>query len=348
MALVRLVFVLALSLTAQASPLVPEPPVAALATCLRGDVETLAGQIGERNCYHPEKLERAAAWIEAQFAATGLRTRRLPVEVPAGEPYRCGKMTVWNIEAESPGSALPDEIIVIGAHYDSKVAMKGWHDHAGPLAKLPGTPGADDNASGVAVTLALARHFAQAPTRRSLRFVAFVNEEPPFFQTGAMGSFVYARSLVQDKSRRVVGMFTPECLGCYSLQSNRKRVWLAGPLGLPAKPDYVAFMSNLSSRSFNLTAAAAFRRRCQVKLRPCVLPALGPKVAWSDDWAFWRQGVPAFAVTDTAFLRSDRYHELTDTPDYLDYGVMAEVTLGLQGMVAELGDRQAGEGGTRR
>ena len=287
---------------------------APLAAALRSDVETLAGRIGERNCYHPDKLEEAAAWIEAQFAATGLKTRRLPVEVPAGEPYCCGKMTVWNIEAEKPGSTLPDELLVIGAHYDSKVAMRGWHDHKGPLPGLPGTPGADDNASGVAVMLALARHFAQVPTRRSLRFVAFVNEEPPFYQTDAMGSLVYARSLVQDKSRRVLGMFTPDSVGCYSKQPNRKRVWLAGPLGLPAKPDYVAFMSDLSSRSFNLAAAAAFRRSCQVKLRPFVLPALAPRVAWSDDWAFWRQGVPAFTVTDTAFLRYDHYHETTDTP----------------------------------
>ena len=307
-----------------------------LASSLRGDVATLADRIGERNCYRPARLEEAAAWIEGQLAATGLKTRRLPVEVPAGEPYRCGKMTVWNIEAEKPGTDLPGELVVIGAHYDSKVAMRGWHDHAGPLPELPGTPGADDNASGVAVTLALARHFAQAPTRRSIRFVAFVNEEPPFFQTDAMGSLTYARALAQDKSLRVVGMFTPECLGCYSKQPNRKRVWLAGPLGLPAKPDYVAFMSDISSRSFNLTAAAAFRRHCQVRLRPCVLPALSPKVAWSDDWAFWRQGVPAFAVTDTAFLRCDRYHELTDTSGWLDYDIMAQVTLGLQGMTMEL------------
>ncbi len=306
---------------------------------LKVTVETLANDIGERNCYQPENLEASAAWIEEAFQKMGYRTRRLPVYVPDGEPYHCGEMTVWNIEAEKTGITKPNEILIVGAHYDSKVGMRGWHDHDNPNKDKKGTPGANDNASGIAATLALARIFEQIPTERSIRFVAFVNEEPPFYQTDAMGSLVYARYLVKDKNLKVVGMLTPETLGCYSPERQEKRVPFSGTLGLSSKSDYVCFLSNRNSIPFTKECAEVFQKHSRIELRRMSFPRISKTVAWSDDWSFWEQGIPAFAVTDTTFLRSDHYHELSDTPEKLDYETMAEVVWGLRYVVEHVANK---------
>jgi hypothetical protein len=308
---------------------------------LRADVTMLASQIGERNCYRPDNLEAAASWIEQQFAATGLQTRRLPVNVPAGPPYDCGKMRVWNIEAEKRGGKLANKAIIIGAHYDSRVATPGWRDHKPLLKDRKGTPGANDNASGVAATLALARMLAHVPTERTIRFVAFVNEEPPFFLTDTMGSRIYARSCAEDRSLSVVGMISPETLGCYSIQSRKKRMRVAGLFGLPDRPDYIAFLSNRSSREFCRACVGTFRKHSPMAARTLALPAVCRRMAWSDDWSFWQEGIPAFTVTDTAWLRHDDYHELTDTTDRLDYAPMADVVWGLQHVVEVLANPDA-------
>jgi hypothetical protein len=309
-----------------------------LATELRETVEKLATDIGERNCYNPDGLEKAAAWIEEQFRLLGYTPRRLPVHVPAGAPYHCGAMTVWNIEAVKPGPPGAEEIVV-GAHYDSKVGMPGWHDSYSPRPDRKGTPGANDNASGVAATLALARLLRDAPAARTIRFVAFVNEEPPFFQSEAMGSLVYAKELARDKTRRVAGMFSPETLGNYSPAERGKRIPFSAAFGLSRNADYVCFLSNGGSQAFAKECAEIFQAHSRIELRRVAFPQLVKRIGWSDDWAFWRVGIPAFAVTDTAFLRSNDYHELSDTPDKLDYDTMAEVVWGLRHMLQEIASR---------
>jgi len=317
------------------SNLLPTPD--ALPGELRAAVEALATGVGERNCYRPESLETAAVWIEAQFKLAGYVPRRLPVSVPAGPPFDCGARTVWNIEAEKPGTAR-HEVLVVGAHYDTKVATSHWTGRGRLLPGQPGTPGADDNASGVAALVSLAKMLADVPTERTIRFVAFVNEEPPFFHTDAMGSRVYARQCRAATNSTVVGMISLETMGCYSEQPRRKRFWFrfAGWMGLPAKPDYVAFLSDRSSKSFAGAGAELFRRHSPIAVRTLALPRMGNLVSWSDDWSFWKEGVPAFSVTDTAFLRHDHYHELSDTPDKLDYVPMADVVWGLRHVVEEL------------
>jgi len=300
----------------------------------------LATEIGERHCYRPDALEAAASWIERQFQHSGFTPRRLPVNVPAGPPFDCGAMTVWNIEAEKIGTTRRHEVLVIGAHYDSKVATEHWTGRGPPLPNQPGTPGANDNGSGVAALLALARHFANVPTERTIRFVAFANEELPFYHTDAMGSRVYARQCKAATNETFIGMIALETLGCYSEQPRRKRWWfrLAGPLGLPARPDYVAFLSDRRSRSFTRASADIFRQHSPVTVRTLALPRMGQLVSWSDDASFWEQGIPAFAVTDTAFLRHEHYHALTDTPDKLDYGPMADVVWGLGWVIQDIAE----------
>jgi hypothetical protein len=308
---------------------------------LRGDLQTtvnkLATQIGERNCYRTNALEAAAAWIDQQFCLAGLKPRRLPVAVPAGPPYDCGAMTVWNLEAEKRGTTRANEVIVVGAHYDTKVATRSWTGRGPPLVNERGTPGADDNASGVAALLAVARALAHVSTERTIRFVAFVNEERPFYQTDAMGSVVYARLCRAMTNEFIVGMISLDTLGCYSAQPHHKRFWFsfASLIGLPAKPDYVTFLSNRYSRRFARECAEVYRVHSPVPARTsrCRRWKL---VAWSDDWSFWRVGIPDFSFTDTAFLRHDHYHEISDTEEKLNYAPMADVVWGLRHVIERL------------
>jgi Zn-dependent M28 family amino/carboxypeptidase len=297
-------------------------------------VEKLAGEIKERNLYRPENLKLSQEWIEEEFKRIGyVNVRRLPVPVKGDTFGLPGDVTAWNIEAILPGSDPDRGTIVIGAHYDSKVATPGWHDHRPPLAYRLGTPGANDNASGVAAVLSMAAQLKDKRLAETVRFVAFVNEEPPFYQTQAMGSLVYAKML-RDKGVRNVRMITPETLGCYSVRLREKRYGIVSLFGLPDYPNYAAFLGNLGSQGWINQVFEPFSGLSRIEARTLALPELSNKVAWSDDWSFWQHGFPAFTVTDTAFLRHDDYHELNDVPQNLDYDAMAEVVWAL-GLVIE-------------
>ena len=157
------------------------PPLSPAQTELRSrlhrHIETLAGIIGERNLDHYSALQAAAHYITEVFEELGYQ--------PVAHPYHVHRYRVQNIEAVKPGSPEIDEIIVIGAHYDS----------------VRGSPGANDNASGVAALLELARWLREQPVSREVRFVAFVNEEPPYFYSDAMGSLRYARQAAAQGDR---------------------------------------------------------------------------------------------------------------------------------------------------
>ena len=318
------------------------PDIASLSTELRQSVTHLAGTIGERNCWHPDKLALAADWIELQFKQMGYATRRVAVLVP-GDPYLCKAQVVYNIEATKPGRENANEILVIGAHYDSKVAMKHWDADGPPLAHLPGTPGADDNASGVAGVLAVARMLRDVPLSRTIKFVAFVNEEPPFFQSDAMGSLVYARRLKAEcirndspQPQKIVSMISFEMLGYFEKSDQKKRPFGIGTLGLTEDVDYIAFLGNWANKEFGRQCGKIFHAHAPMTVRVARLPILWQSIAWSDDWAFWEIGVPAVACTDTLFLRNDHYHDVSDKPDTLNYDKMAEVVRGLRYLVTEL------------
>ena len=187
---------------------------------LRRDVKHLAEEIGERNILrHPKELAQAADWIEAEWAKMGYEVKR--------QRYEVSGVTCCNLDAELLGTSLPEEIVVIGAHYDSVV----------------GTPGANDNGSGVAAVLALARRFAPRKTDRTLRFVAFVNEEPPYFQTEQMGSWVYAKRCRQ-RNEKITAMLTPETIGYYSDSPGSQKY--PPPLNLlyPSTGNFIGFVGN--------------------------------------------------------------------------------------------------------
>jgi hypothetical protein len=283
----------------------------ALRDDLRRHVGVLAGEIGERNVANFVNLTRAADYVEGEFADAGLDVRR--------HEYRVGTHACANLEVEVAGTDRADEVIVVGAHYDSAT----------------GSPGANDNATGVAALVELARAFAAARPSRTVRFVAFVNEEPPYFQTDEMGSLVYARAC-RVRGDRIVGMLSLETIGYYSDARRSQRYPF--PLGLfyPSTGNFLGFVANRASRPFLFETIAAFRRHARFPSEGGALSESLAGIGWSDHWAFWQAGYQAVEVTDTAPFRYPYYHTSADTPDKIDYDRLARVTSGLESTLADL------------
>lgn len=290
---------------------------------LRAHVETLATTIGERNLRHPVGLDSSADYIRREVEAAGYRATEQAYESP-GFTIRRGEVKVpgrivKNIEVAIPGSSTEAGIIVVGAHYDS------W----------PGTPGADDNASGVAGLLELARALRGTRPRATIRFVFFVNEEPPFFQGDPMGSLVYARGC-KERGERVTGMLALEMIGYYSTEKKSQDFPFPFSWIYPSRADFIAFITDYRSRKLLKRTVGAFRESVRFPSRGGAVPTRVEGIDWSDHWSFWQAGYPAIMVTDTSFLRYKHYHEPTDTPDRLDYDRMARVVVGLAGAVRKL------------
>lgn len=288
----------------------PLPPLTAsqvdLASRLRGHVEAIAR--APHNPSHPEALESAAQHIEASLAASGYKVER--------QPFDGGK--VRNIAATLQPVDPQAETLVIGAHYDSAFD----------------SPGANDNASGTAAVLELARLLAdlrgKAPLR--LRFVLFVNEEPPFFQTERMGSRVYAERL-RASGERVRGMWSLETLGYYSDRPGSQRYPFPFNMLYPDTGSFVAFVGTTGSRGFVRETVAAFRARVAFPSVGGTAPGFVQGISWSDHWAFEQAGFPALMITDTAPFRYPHYHSKQDTPDKLDYARLARVVIGLEAVI---------------
>ena len=286
---------------------------------LRANVQKLAGEIGERNMWHYTQLNAAADFIEDSFSRAGLRTRR--------DSYEMGGQPCHNIEAEISGapqgaaaSNSPPPIVIIGAHYDS----------------VFGSPGANDNGTGMAATLALARRFASAKPKHILRFVAFVNEEPPYFLSGEMGSLVYARRC-KERGDKISAMISLETIGYFS-DAPDSQTYPSPGLGLfyPKVGNFIGFVSNVKSRALLRRVITVFRKHAKIPSEGASLPAFIPGVSWSDQWSFWQQGYPAIMVTDTAPFRYPHYHSSNDTPDKLDYDRFTLVVSGMEKVIQEL------------
>jgi len=275
---------------------------------LKNHVEKLGGEIGERNLSRYPELMAAADYIEGQFA--GWKVRR--------DSYQIQGKTCANIEAEKPGRV--PEILLVGAHYDS----------------VFGSPGANDNGTGIAALLTLAHRWSRLPNEKTLRLVAFVNEEPGYFQTGQMGSYVYA-GRCRERNDQIEGMISLETIGYYSNDAGSQRYPAAG-FGLiyPRVGNFIGFVSDLSSRDFLRQALGSFRRHAQIRSEGAALPAFVPGIGWSDQWSFWQYGYPGIMITDTAPFRYPYYHSAEDTPDKIDYESMTRVVNGVEKMIVDL------------
>lgn len=278
---------------------------------LRSDVTMLATTIGPRSVFQGDSLKRSADFIAQRFAAAGWTVKRL------GYPVR--GITCENLEVERRGAKLPDEIVVIGAHYDSVVS----------------SPGADDNASGVAALLALAEAMAKFEPARTLRLVAFVNEEPIYFQTALMGSQVYAKAC-KEHADRVVAMVSVESVGYFSDARKSQRYPFPLSLFYPSRGNFIGVVGNRESKSLVKRVARAFGKSGTLPSEQAALPGGIKGAGWSDHWSFWQEGFPAVMITDTATFRNPNYHRATDTPDTLDYQKLESVVIGLRAVTEEL------------
>jgi len=280
---------------------------------LAAHVQKLAGDIGERNVFKPDAYRRAADYIAGVFRSAGYEVE--------WQRYEADRVTCANLAAAQGGSALSNPIVVVGAHYDSVL----------------GCPGANDNGSAVAALLELARKFAGRKLSRTVRFVAFANEEPPFFLTDKMGSRVYATACRQ-RGDDVRAMISLETMGCYSGEPGSQRYPPLFNLFYPDRGNFIAFVGNIASRPLVSRAARVFRSNSNFPLETVTTFAFVPGVNWSDHDSFWREGWRAFMVTDTAPYRYAHYHEPTDTPDRVNYDALARVTLGVEAVVRDMAD----------
>jgi len=284
---------------------------------LKKHVEKLAAEIGERNVYHLPALKQAEEYLRSEWTAQGYEVVAQSYEAN-GAPCRNLEVTRW-------GHSEKRQILLVGAHYDS----------------VAGSPGADDNASGVATMLEISRCLANTPAARTVRFVAFVNEEPPFFFWNQMGSMVYARA-ARKRGDDIRLMISLEMMGYYDKRSNSQHYPPLFRYFHPDRADFIAFVSNFRSRKHLRRAVASFRTNSNFPIEHVTALSIVPGIAWSDHLSFWRQGYRALMVTDTAFYRNPHYHTSGDTPDKLDYQAFACVTEALCETVAALSNDPAG------
>jgi Zn-dependent M28 family amino/carboxypeptidase len=274
---------------------------------LRRHVVSIASR--EHNLFHPSELEAAARHIEVTLSGLGYET--------AAQRFVVDGTEVRNIEVEVAGGT--GEVDIIGAHSDS----------------VSGAVGANDNGSGVAAVLELARLFRDARPARTVRFVAFVNEEPPFYRSEQMGSRLYARRS-RERRDNIVAMLSLETIGYYSNEPGSQRYPFPLRFFYPSTGNFLAFVADLGSRGLLHEALESFRRHAHFPSEGVAAPAFIPGVDWSDHWSFWQESYPALMVTDTAPYRYPHYHTLQDTPDKVDYERLARVVSGLHGMLRDL------------
>jgi hypothetical protein len=265
-------------------------------------VEYLSVEIGDRHLWKEHSLGKTADYIESAFQRSGYSVQR--------QTYSCYRKSVSNLIAEKEGKE--DGVVVVGAHYDT----------------VPGTPGADDNASAVAGVLELARLHKGNPNRRHLIFVAFVNEEPPCFGSHNMGSMVYAKHL-KDRKVPVDVMIALEMIGYF-----RKEPIQQYPLPFmrflyPKVADFIGVVGNFHSSKYVSLLKKGIKKHSSIDVRSLTGPQFFGGISFSDNSSFWHYGYRAVMVTDTSFFRNRNYHQETDTIDTLNFDAMAEVVKGL-------------------
>jgi hypothetical protein len=274
-------------------------------TEVKAHVVHLAETIGERNLGRYDELCDAADYIENELKSYGYQTGR--------QTFQVRGLDCFNIDAEIKGTQTPEEIVIIGGHYDSVI----------------GTPGANDNGSGTASMLVLAKHFREFQPDKTLRFVAWTNEEPPYFQNeGEMGSWVYAQKC-RKEDQNIVAVISLETMGYFTDEEDSQKY--PAPLNLmyPSTGNFIGFVSNRNSRKLQNRVLKSFREHAKVPSEGASLLESLPGVGWSDHWSFWQEGYVGLMVTDTAPFRYPHYHEATDTPDKIDYPTLAKVINGL-------------------
>lgn len=277
---------------------------------LEAHVRKLSIELGPRDARHIENLDKVAAYIKNEFSQTGAFVSEQVYRVQ-GRSYR-------NVIAHFGPET--EERIIVGAHYDA----------AGPF------PGADDNASGVAGLIELARLLNQQQPPLRVELVAFSLEEPPYYRTTGMGSLVHAKSL-REQNVRVRVMFSLEMIGYFSDAPNSQLF----PVGLlssfyPSKGNFISVVGRLSEGLLVRRTKAVMRKATPLPVYSMNAPRFIPGVDFSDQRNYWYLGYDAVMITDTAFYRNRNYHTAEDTAEKLDYKRMAMVVEGVYAAVMDL------------
>jgi Zn-dependent M28 family amino/carboxypeptidase len=286
-----------------------------LADRLSGDVNYLSAVIGERSVSRNGSLQAAVEYLSGNLRQAGYAVKE--------SKYALAGQSVSNLEATLSGRDTASDTIIVGAHYDS----------------VAGTVGANDNASGVAATLELARLLQGSKLRKTVRFVFFVNEEPPYFQSNDMGSLVYARQLRRERVP-ISAMISLETIGYYSdALGSQKYPPILGYF-YPSRGDFIGFVGNTESRDLLRRSIRTFRESTNFPSEGLSAPADWPGVGWSDHWSFWQGQFPAIMITDTALFRYRYYHTPLDTSDKVDFKKMARVVHGVRRVIESLAREQ--------
>jgi len=274
----------------------------------------LARDIGKRNHLNPSGLKKAINYIKYEFEKFGYSVDTQVYKADSVD------MDFENIIVTVPGTTDKDSIIVIGAHYDT----------------FGETPGADDNGSAVGVLLELARLFKDIKTTKTLRFVAFANEEPPFFKTNDMGSMRYAK-MCKTLGENIEAMVCLESVGYYSDKPQSQNYPHVLKFFYPNTGNFLSMVSNMPSMKLLNKSAASFRSASKIPIETLWAPAtLVNAITLSDQWAFWKCGYKAIMLCDTAFFRTPHYHTTQDTVEKLDYNKMADVVDGSKQILIDL------------
>ena len=271
---------------------------------LRRHVHYLSSVIGERHMWNNKSLDRAAEYIDSEFRKKNFEVNH--------QTYSCYGKNVSNVIVKKKGRV--NDAIVIGAHYDT----------------VPGSPGADDNASSVAVMLETAKLSRAIHNENTLVFVAFANEESPCYGTENMGSMVYADSL-RNSGVSVRVMICLESIGYFSEDEYQQYPIPGMRLLYPKMADFLVVVGNFKSRRYVSYLRRAIRKNTRIHVRSLIAPEYVAGINRSDQFAFWHYGFNAVMITDTAFYRNKNYHRETDTIDTLNFDFMTQIVKGLYG-----------------
>ncbi len=296
----------------------PLPPLSEqeqhVAGLLEKHVHILANEIGSRNIWRRSSMDSTVRYLDKVLSDMGYTVQQ--------QEFRSYEVTSVNLEVEIPGHLYPEEIIVVGAHYDT----------------VSNCPGANDNGSGVAALLELARLLDDSSPQRTVRLVAFANEEPPFFFSNTMGSAFYA-ARCRDRKEKIVGMLALETIGYYSDEPGSQHYPFPFSMFYPDTANFIGFVGNIRSRQLVRQTIEAFRNHARFPSEGLAAPSFITGVGWSDHLSFWRKGYPAIMVTDTAFFRYASYHTSADTAEKLNYKRMARIVIGLVPTILELANQ---------
>lgn len=279
-----------------------------LALRMRKHVTTIATT--EHNVDHFPEMETAAQYLEKILSGYGYTVKRQNFESKAGK-VRNLEVSLRSKHQQQPGHSM----VVVGAHYDS----------------AEGTPGANDNGSGTAALLELARLLKDldGSLESELVLVLYANEEPPYFKTEQMGSRVHAAEM-KARGKNIVAMISLETIGHYSDKDGSQQYPFPFSLLYPSKGNFIGFVGEAGSRPLIRHLIGLFRKHGSFPSEGIAAPGFIPGIDWSDHWAYTQEGYPALMLTDTAPNRYTHYHTPEDTVDKIDFSRMARVVKGVE------------------